>query len=153
KSGLDEVTVLRYALFALTLPRGHLVQHYISDVTDVNVDGAAELQASRSAIGQAVYQFMHPEVGVSWAAPGEKATPKAPAAPRPAATTVTVLNGNGVAGAAANAGNLLGQLGYRILVPPRGKPTNAPSWNYVRTRVYFDHTQRGAGLAAKRVAA
>ena len=46
---------------------------------------------------------------------------------RPSSVTVTVLNGNGVAGAAADASYLLGQRGYQTLLPPNNLRPNAPS--------------------------
>ena len=68
------------------------------------------------------------------------------------ATTVTVLNGNGVTGSASNASYLLAQRGYPILTPPNGIPANAPSFKYFRTTVYFDPKQTGAKQAARKVA-
>ena len=73
-------------------------------------------------------------------------------APPAKETTVTVLNGNGVTGSASNASYLLGQRGYPILTPPNGIPANAPTFNYFRTAVYFDPSQKGAKEAARKVA-
>ena len=56
---------------------------------------------------------------------------------------MTVLNGNGVTGSASNASYLLGQRGYPILTPPNGIPANAPSFDYFRTKIYFDPKQAG----------
>jgi hypothetical protein len=61
-----------------------------------------------------------------------------------------VLNGNGVAGAAANTSYLLAQRGYRTITPP-GR-ADAPSYDYFHTAVYFDPKQRGAGAAARKLA-
>src|SRR5206468_3100221 len=104
------------------------------------------------SIQQAVQDFLSPDVQV-----GKKATnvalgkkPKVPVL-QPADTAVTVLNGSGVVGAASNASYLLGQKGYRILIPPSGKPANAPTWDYFRTKVYFDRGTPGAKAAARKL--
>jgi hypothetical protein len=112
-----------------------------------------ELQAPENSIQQAVQDFLNPDVQI-----GKKATnvalgqkPKVPVL-QPGETTVTVLNGSGVVGAAGNASYLLGQRGYRIVLPPSGKPANAPTWSYFRTKVYFDRGVPGARGAARRLA-
>jgi hypothetical protein len=65
---------------------------------------------------------------------------------------VTVLNGNGVEGSASTAGYLLGQRGYEVVTPPNGLPANAPSYDYFRTKVYFQRSRGGAQEAARKVA-
>src|SRR5207237_5232324 len=70
----------------------------------------------------------------------------------PADVTVTVLNGNGVTGSASTAGYLLGQRGYRVVIPANGHPANAPRFDYFRSQVYFDRTQAGARGAATKLA-
>ena len=151
KSGFGDTTVLGYALFAATLPAGHILQNYVGNTVGVNIGGAAELQAPPSSIQQAVDQFTHPDVGVSKAANnaalGRHAT-RGPRAPAPQKTTVTVLNGNGVAGAAAEAGYLLAKQGYVMLQPPGGLVPNAPSENYLQTQIYFDSSRPGSRAAA-----
>jgi LCP family protein required for cell wall assembly len=157
KSCLSDTTVLRYALFAALLPPGHLIQNYISDtaVAAVNVGGADELQASSATIAQAVYQFTHPNVGVSTAAnqaalgikPKPRSRPKPQALP-PQKTTITVLNGNGVAGAAANASYMLAQRGYLTLLPKGNADANAPSENYFDSQIYFDPSRPATRAAA-----
>jgi len=67
-SCLSDTTVLRYALFAITLPHGHLLQNAITQVSGVNVNGADELQASPTTIRAAVYRFTHPEAALPAAA-------------------------------------------------------------------------------------
>jgi hypothetical protein len=47
---------------------------------------------------------------------------------------------------------LLGQRGYPILTPPNGVPANAPSYDFFRTVVYVDPSQRGAKEAGRKVA-
>jgi LCP family protein required for cell wall assembly len=163
KSCLSDATVLRYALFAALLPSGHILQNYISDtaVTNVDVGGADELQASTATVAQAVYEFTHPNTAVAGAANqaalGIKAKPKAkkkPAnqAPPPDKTTLTVLNGNGVAGSAALASGLLAKRGYRIVPPPGDVLPDAPSYNYFDTAIYFDPARPGAKAAAEAMA-
>jgi hypothetical protein len=73
-------------------------------------------------------------------------------APLPRNTSTTVLNGNGVAGSAANAAYELGQRGYKIVLPPTGQTQNAPNFQYFRTTVYFDKAQPRSGAAAAQIA-
>ncbi|HEY3920569.1 MAG TPA: LCP family protein [Gaiellaceae bacterium] len=142
----SDTVVLSYARFAATLPGGHVFQDSINrnDIT-----GYSELQASSQSIQQAVQQFVNPDVGVSKVANatalGTKVKTKTPT---PQKTTVTVLNGNGVAGAAANAGYLLAQRGYLMVLPPNGLQPNAPTSPYFHTQIYYDAGQTGAKQAA-----
>jgi LCP family protein required for cell wall assembly len=142
--GFSDNTVLKYALLGATLPGGHFFQVKIQDVT-----GYAELQAPQSSIEAAVSQFTNPDVRESKLADatarGKK--PKT-TAPSPQQTTVTVLNGNGVEGSAANANYLLAQRGYLTLLPPANAEPNAPSQDYFHSQIYFDPRQRRAKAAA-----
>jgi hypothetical protein len=63
-----------------------------------------------------------------------------------------VLNGNGVAGSAANASYLLAQKNYKVLLPPSNEPANAPNWNYFHSKAYFDSTRGACKGAAQGVA-
>ncbi len=158
KTGLSDTTVLEYALFAATLPAGHVVQVTIpaSELSSLNVGGADELSASPTSIEQAVSAFGHP--AVVGAEPRKKpAARPASAAPSPApppvrATTITVLNGNGVPGAALTASGQLGGRGYQVLAPPDGLPANAPSMNYTDSTIYFDPARARASAAADSLA-
>jgi LCP family protein required for cell wall assembly len=141
-----------YALFAYQLPAGHVFQTKIEDLQNYDLSGA-ELIASQQAIDQAVQSFTHPDIEAP-----EKAADvalgikrKRAAAPSPAHTTVTVLNGNGIVGAASNAAYALAQRGYRILIPPTGKLRNAPTWDYFHTKVYYDESRAGAKAAAAKL--
>jgi LCP family protein required for cell wall assembly len=138
--------VLSYALFAKSLPPGHLFQDKIENVQCQNT-----CTASASDIQTAVNQFLNPDVESSKlanaAALGIKPKQKQKA-PAPSKTTVTVLNGNGVAGAAANASYLLGQQGYVTLVPPNGLEPNVEPQTYFHTKIYYDPAQKGSKLAA-----
>jgi LCP family protein required for cell wall assembly len=141
-------TMLKYALLAYSLPPGHVFQSRIE-----GLEGSSDLTTAETNIDRAVQQFAHPDVDSSQKATavalGEKIKRKAPPARE---TTVTVLNGNGIEGSATNAGFLLGQRGYQILTPPNGIAANAPSFDYFRTKIYFDTSLAGARLAARKVA-
>jgi LCP family protein required for cell wall assembly len=145
---VDGRTVLSYALFAYGLPRGRVFQTRIE-----GLEGFAELTTSSENITRAVDTFTQPDVESS-----RKATASAlgeklkTATPAPRSTTITILNGNGIAGSASTAGYLLGQRGYQVVTPPNGLPANAPSFDYFRTQVYFDPSERGAQQAAQKIA-
>jgi LCP family protein required for cell wall assembly len=141
-------TILSYAALAYDLPAGHVFQSRIE-----GLEGYADLTTSSENVQRAVQEFAHPDVEApkkaTAVALGEKVKLKAPP---PRETTLTVLNGNGISGSASNASYLLGQRGYQILTPPNGIPANAPSFDYFRTKVYFDRGVAGSKLAAQRVA-
>ena len=140
-------TVLSYALFAYGLPRGRVFQSRIE-----GFEGVFELTTDSSNVSRAIRTFIHPDVESSEKATavalGEKPKLKARA---PRDTTVTVLNGNGVAGSASTAGFQLGERGYQIVTPPNGLPANAPRFDYFRTQVYYTGKVRGAREAAEKV--
>jgi LCP family protein required for cell wall assembly len=147
--------ILSYANFLFKLPAGGFYQVKLDSSS-----GLSEVRASSSAVQSAIQEFSNPDTGAADAAATsaglvEKkkvtAKPKAPPTPLPADTTLTVLNGNGVAGSASNASFLLGQRGYKIVLPSSGKPANAPTWNYFHTKVYFDPSQTGSKAAATKV--
>jgi LCP family protein required for cell wall assembly len=145
---VDGRTVLSYALFAYGLPRGRVFQTRIE-----GLEGFTDLTTDSENVTKAIQNFTHPDVESSQKATavalGEKRTTRAPA---PRATTITVLNGNGVTGSASTAGYLLGQRAYQVLTPPNGLPANAPSFDYFRTKIYFDRSRRGARAAGLNVA-
>jgi LCP family protein required for cell wall assembly len=144
KSSFSDRTVLGYALFAAGLPGGHFFQVGIDGLS-----GYAELYAPQSSIQQAIDEFVSPDVNVAKlanaAATGRKLKSRTPPVKE---TTVTVLNGNGVEGSAANANYLLAQRGYLTLLPPEGAEPNAPAQDYFHSQVYFDPKQDGAKQAA-----
>ena len=137
---VDLGTLEKYAAFAHGLPPGHVFQNKIGGITGYN-----ELFASQSSIDQAVQSFLNPDVQApaqqTAVALGRKLHKKFSLPP--SKVTLTVLNGNGVAGSAANASYLLAQKGYKIKLPPTNQPANAPNWNYFHSKAYFD-TTRGA---------
>jgi hypothetical protein len=59
---------------------------------------------------------------------------------------VTVLNGNGVQGAAANASYLLAQRGYKTLTPPNNLEPNYPQ--QFHSKIYYDPSQKRSKAAA-----
>jgi len=155
KSHVSDSTVLEYALFGATLPPGHVYQVSIAaaQLSAIDVGGADELGASPETIEQAVTHFEHPQVIGAHPRPAH-AAPAAPrvSAPPVSATTLTVLNGNGVPGAAAIAAGLLHARGYPVLAPPGEAPANAPSMNYSETEIYFEPASPEASAAAARLA-
>ena len=144
---LDVKTLSDYLFFAHKLPSGHVFQSRIE-----GLDGYSMLTTAPANISAAVRDFVDPDIKSP-----EKARDVAFGIKRRTATlppkdvTTTVLNGNGVAGSAANASYELGQRGYRIVLPPTGKPQNAPRFNYFRTTVYYDATRPKAKAAATQV--
>ena len=138
--------VLSYASFAQSLPAGHVFQNRIE-----NVQCSLGCQASSSDIQAAVNAFQSPDVTSSKSANAAALGIKVKQASLPPAkVTVTVLNGNGVAGAAANAAYLLGPQGrgYQVLDAPNGLEPNI-SPHVFHTKIYYDPAQKGSKLAAK----
>jgi LCP family protein required for cell wall assembly len=145
---LDLQTIKDYIYFASRLPPGHIFQARIDGLT-----GIFELSAPESSIQSAVRDFVQPDVEApSKARDVTLGIKRRSKAPRPANISTTVLNGNGVAGSAANAAYELSQRGYQILLPATGTPQNAPRFNYFKTIVYFDRSQARSQAAAQRVA-
>ncbi|MBA3735696.1 MAG: LCP family protein [Actinobacteria bacterium] len=145
---LDFNTLKDYIYFVHQLPSGHVFQTKIEGLTGTN-----ELSAAPENIAAAVRDFLQPDVDAPAKARdvtfGIKRTSRAP---RPRDVTTTVLNGNGIAGSAANAAYALGQRGYKIVLPPTGKTQNAPTFKYFRTTVYYDTAQRRAKAGVVRLA-
>ena len=138
--------VLSYALFAQSLPAGHLFQdHSLQKAVTCNIT----CTVSSSSLQAAVTNFENPDVGSSKsanaAALGVKVKEKTPP---PSKVSVTVLNGNNVPGAAANGSYLLAQRGYQTLQPPNGRQADAPTQVF-HTKIYYDPAQKGSDLAAK----
>ena len=145
---LDPQTLKDYLFFAHRLPSGHVFQSKIEGLT-----GYSELSAPVENIAAAARDFVNPDVrspekarNVAFGIKSKSATI------RPRDVTTTVLNGNGVAGSAANAAYELGQRGYKIVLPATGTPQNAPNFKYFRTTVYFDRAQARSRAAAQKIA-
>jgi LCP family protein required for cell wall assembly len=146
---IDDRTVLSYALFGYQLPAGHFFQVQIHNLSQYGPQGA-ELITDKSNIDAAIEEFTHPDVSASRQAArlALGLRPKPVAAPPARATSVLVLNGNGVAGDAARAGALLAGRGYRVLRPPDIASANAPSFNYAQNEIY--HRPGTSAFAAAR---
>jgi len=146
--GSLEGTVKRYALFAYGLPSGHFFQSKIEGLQGIN-----ELYAPPSAIETAVEEFQNPDVQAPQKATAVTFGRKAAGLTAPPASTVTVnvLNGNGVIGAATSAGAALAQHGYKLIVPPNPDDRNAPTFDYFRSKVYYDKTQKHSQVAAQKI--
>jgi LCP family protein required for cell wall assembly len=145
---LDPQTLKDYVYFAHGLPAGHVFQSKIEGITGTN-----ELSASPASMAAAVRDFVQPDVNSPTKARDVTlGIKRRTTAPRPRDTTTTVLNGNGIAGSAANAAYELGQRGYKIVLPPTGQPQNAPNFRYFRTTVYYDAAQKRSKSAAGRLA-
>ena len=147
--GVSPSTLKKYALLAYGLPSGNFFQVKIAGVTGTN-----ELTTAQSNIDDAVEQFQHPDTDAS-----AKATArvlhrrvKSKDGPNPRNVSVVVLNGNGVAGSAGNTSYLLGQKGYRVILPPEGYQANAPGkWSTTfRTQIFY-RGKANARLAAEKV--
>jgi LCP family protein required for cell wall assembly len=141
-------TILSYAFFAWHLPAGHFFQTQIQGLT-----GYSDLRTDTGNVQSAVQEFLNPDVEEAKVATAVALGRKVRlTAPTPAQTTVTVLNGNGIEGAAANAGYLLSQRGYNIVPPPEGATGNAPRTNYYASKVYWNPRVKRSQAAAKSVA-
>jgi LCP family protein required for cell wall assembly len=141
-------TILSYALFAYHLPSGHFFQTQIQGLT-----GYSDLRTDPSNIQAAVQDWLNPDVEAAKVATAVALGLKVrTSTPTPAHTTITVLNGNGIEGAAANAGYLLSQRSYRIVSPPEGATGNAPRADYYSSKVYWNPRVKRSEAAAKSVA-
>jgi LCP family protein required for cell wall assembly len=146
-SDIAASTILSYARFAYGLPSGHFFQAKIAGLT-----GASDLSTSSTNIRKAVQDFVNPDVSGPKAATAAALGLKLKTAtPKPAQTTIEVLNGNGVAGAAGNARAALNQKGYRTIDPPAGRTADAPSYDYFHTKVYYRRGDVRGRAAARAV--
>ena len=145
---VDDRTVLRDALFASRLKGGHFFQDRIEGIT-----GYSETHASASL--SRMRRRVHPSrrqqpQAADAAALGRKLKSKSTA-------PAEGHERDGVERqrrrrSAARASYLLAQRGYKIVLPPTGKPQNAPTFQYFRTTVYYDAAQRRAKAAAAALA-
>jgi LCP family protein required for cell wall assembly len=145
---LDLPTIKNYVYFARSLPPGHIFQARIEGLT-----GYSELTTDPSNITAAVHDFLQPDISApAKARDVTLGIKRRTHTLRPANVTVSVLNGNGIQGSAANAAYALGQRGYKIVLPPAGRPVNAPTQNYFNTTILYDASQRNANRAAQQLA-
>jgi LCP family protein required for cell wall assembly len=141
-------TVKSYALLALSLPPGNVFQNRIEGLEDFGL-----LTTAPENISSAVRRFTHPDVEAPQKATAVALKEKVKTKVLPAKeTTVIVLNGNGITGAAANANYLLSQRGYAMVLPADGISADAPNFGFFRTVVFFNPRKDGAKQAAQRVA-
>jgi LCP family protein required for cell wall assembly len=150
--GASLKTLTSYGLFAYGLPSGNFVQVKIAGLT-----GSNELTTDQSNIQAAVAEFQNPDTQAPEKATeqiGLRTKQRKVGAPSPRKTSVVVLNGNGVAGSAANTSYLLAQKGYAVKSPPEGFQANAPGRlaHAFRTQVFFSKAH-GARLAAVKMVA
>ncbi len=146
---VDFDTIKSYGFAAYKTPAGHIFTATIQGLTGQN-----ELAASQADIDAAVQDFLNPDVEAPEKA-GAVALGKKPhlkTGPRASTVPVLILNGNGVSGSATTAGAALHAKGYPIILPANGAAANAPSWDYARTKIYFDPRQPSGQPAAKRLA-
>jgi len=150
---LDVDTALSWAFLVYEMPSGNVIRVKINDITGAGVPGDP-LVAPTSSIDDAVQQFLNPDVEAptkaAAAALGEKV--KLKHGLPPSQVTIVALNGNGVAGAAANASAGLAAHDYKTVLPPDGLEANAPTQNYFRTEVYYRTSKPRAKAAAQQVA-
>ena len=145
---LDPQTLKDYVYFARNLPAGHIFQARIEGLT-----GQFELTTDPSNITAAVHDFLQPDINSpAKARDVTLGIRRRTHLLRPASVTVSVLNGNGIQGSAANAAYALGQRGYKIVLPAAGRPVNAPTSDYFRTTILYDPSQRQASQAARQLA-
>jgi LCP family protein required for cell wall assembly len=146
-------TVLSYALLAYQMPSGNVFRVKVDNVTGAGIPGNP-LVAPQASIDDAVDQFVNPDVDApekaAAAALGQKAKLKRGIPARE--ISVVALNGNNVAGAAANANAQLAERGYHTLLPPNGLTADAPSYDYFRTTIYYNAGYKRAKQAARQVA-
>ena len=140
-SGVSGRTILSYAFFAYHLPPGHFFQTQIQGLS-----GYSDLTTSSTNIAAAVQDWETPDVDSAQVATavalGRKVKLRTPTR---AQTTITVLNGNGVAGAAGEAATGLSQQGYHILPLPPNATGNAPSFDYFHTTVLLEPAREAVG--------
>ncbi len=149
KAKITVEEVLGYARFLYGLPSGHFFQARIEGIS-----GYAELTAAEGSVEEAVREFLSPDLEAA-----EKATTAASGKepktgpPKPAETTVEVLNGNGVEGSADTAAYLLGERGYVTTVGGNALDgAGNAKWDYFTTEVVYDPASAGAEAAARVVA-
>jgi LCP family protein required for cell wall assembly len=146
EQALDPDEVLGYARLAFELPAGNFQQIQLENIYEE--PGSFLLSISDEDLQDAVARFRNPDVDAPeralGAATGQR--PPGPAAPPPSSVSVSVLNGNGVAGSASDAAYLLGQRGY---VTSNGG--NASNFDYFRTTIFYDPAEAEGKAAAESV--
>ena len=141
-----------YLGLLIGLPAGHLFRNAIppSELSNYDVGGAAELQASPEAIAAAVHRFLHPVVPVVHDTHKKGNGTKTPSLPHKD-ISVLVLNAGYIAGEAADTSYKLGKHGFATKVLPKGIDANAPKKTR-NTTVYYDPSQDKGLKAAQELA-
>jgi LCP family protein required for cell wall assembly len=143
---VDLGVIKSYALFLYGLKEGHFFQ---SSIEGLEQDAAFNLIPSQAGLEAALAEFTAPDVEAPDKAAAVALGRKLKASgPRPQDVTVSVLNGNGRSGSAGNAAFELSKRRYTVVT---GDEANAPSWDYFRTKVYFDPEQARSKQAAANV--
>ena len=143
---IDSDTVLRYARFLYGLPDGGFHQVKI-DLAKINEDrSTGNLFVSEETLAGVIAEFESPDIEAPTKA-ADVATGRRLAAPKPANTTIEVLNGNNVEGAAADAAERLRQLNY--VAESTG---DAGSYDFFDTVVQYNPNVRRSKAAAEKVA-
>jgi LCP family protein required for cell wall assembly len=140
-----------YLGLLLGLPGGHLLRNAIpiQDLTNINVGGADELQASPGVVAAAVHSFLHPVVPAAPAAPHAHTGTKTPKLPHKS-ISVLVLNAGDITGEAADTSTKLKRAGFATKTLPASTLANAPQ-SY-DTVVYYDPSQATGEKAAEELA-
>ncbi len=137
-------TILRYALFAYGLKGGHFFQEKIDGLT-----GYSELTTESANVQDAVARFSSPDVEAPKVATAVALKRKLKSStPKPADTTVLVLNGYVVPGAAAEARYLLSQRGFATVDGAANSTGNAPWEDQFHTKVFYNGGKPRARAAA-----
>ena len=137
-------TILRYALFAYGLKGGHFFQEKIDGLT-----GYSELTTESANVQDAVARFSSPDVEAPKVATAVALKRKLKSStPKPADTTVLVLNGYVVPGAAAEARYLLSQRGFATVEGAANSTGNAPWDDQFHTKVFYNGGKPRARAAA-----
>ena len=143
---LDLKTVLRYALFAYSLPPGHFFQSKLEGLEET---AGFDILVPEENIQKAVQEFAHPDVEspqkATAVALNEKPKPAADKAPAAARDDDQRAERQRRGGLGRNC--RLPALAARLPdgLPPDGKNGNAPNWEYFKTQVQYDPAQRRRG--------
>jgi LCP family protein required for cell wall assembly len=137
-------TMITFATTAYEI-RNRVISSRLDAVTAGDPTNSYVEPATPDSMRQAVFLFQHPESAASPAAtlPTNSGGPKKPKfAPKvdPTKVPLTVVNGNGVPGAAAKGGAALGTWHYPVTVSLRP----APTFNFHQSAVYYRRSDQKA---------
>jgi LCP family protein required for cell wall assembly len=137
-------TMIKFATTAYEI-RNRVVSSRLDAVTAGTATDSYVEPATPDSMRQAVFLFLHPESAASPAAtlPKSSGGPKNPKfAPKvdPTKVPLTVVNGNGVPGAAAKGGTALGAWNYPVTVSLKA----APTFSFHQSAVYYRPSDKRA---------